>query len=124
MEMVPLGSIMSKQEFNQMMMVMSRPRWNTKSAPNVQSQVKDDFLAKVGQAEARDAQNYIAYQRSQRECIYTGSASQPVGGRAARQHKLNSARFETWTDEDEKAFRKAFGKSSYRDEPPLRPTGS
>ena len=123
-EMVPLSSVMSKSQYNQMMMMMSRPRWNATSQKNAANQVKDDFLGRVASAEARDEANrYVAYQRSQREQVYTGDASQPVGGRAARQHKLNSARFETWTDADERAYVKAFGKSSYGTERTARPTG-
>ena len=118
-EMVTLGSLgITPQQYNQMMMMMSRPRWNTRSSPNVAAQTRDDFLSKVSVAEARDA--HIAYQRSQREQVFTGSASQPVGGRAARQHKIDSARFDVqtnWSAEDEKAFVKAFGKRS----PPSQP---
>lgn len=83
---------------------------------------KDDFLRHVESAEARDETRpkYMAYQRSQREQIFTGNASQPVGGRMQRQFKLHSSREEEWSKEDEAAFQKAFGRSS-RDGP--KPTG-
>ena len=72
-------------------------------------------MARVESAEARDdaMSNYVKHQRSQREQVFTGSASQPVGGRMQRQHKLNSSRVaDDWSAEDEAAFRKAFGRSS------------
>ena len=76
---------------------------------------RDDFLCRVSKAEERDEQKYVNYQRSQREQVYTGTAGQPVGGRMHRQFKLNSQRKnEEWTAEDEKAYQKAFGKSSFR----------
>ena len=80
-------------------------------------------VLQVAQAEARDEQSkYIKFQRSQREQIFTGSAHQPVGGRAARQYQLSS-RQDDWSAEDEKAFQKAFGKSSTTREA-SRPTGA
>ena len=86
---------------------------------------RDDFLCRVSKAEERDELKYVSYQRGQREQVYTGMAGQPVGGRMHRQFKLNSQRQnEAWSEEDEAAYRKAFGRSS---EPApkvgARPTG-
>lgn len=115
-EMVPLSSIMTKDQYNTFMFMMSRPRFDASPSVNVAAKVKDDFLGKVANAEARDdakLRNYVAYQRSQREPVHTGGASQPVGGRAARAHRMAmSERENTWTEEDEAAYRKAFKKSS------------
>ena len=77
----------------------------------------EDFLARLDKAEARDGntrQQHIAFQRSQREPIWTQKASQPVGGRFQRNFKFNKERHEQWTPECEAAFRMAFGKSSDR----------
>ena len=115
-EMVPLGSIMSKSQYKQMMFMMSRPRFDASTPVNAVTRSKDDFLGRVEHAEARDASkvaSYIAYQRSQREPVCTGGASQPVGGRAARQFKImQTARESEWTEADERAYMKAFKKSS------------
>ena len=109
-EMVPLGSLMTKQEFMQMQLIMSRPRWDASkpaqatgmaSTIDAQAQVKENAV------------RYVAHQRALGEAVYTGSASQPVGGRMQRNHKLNSSR-EEWGEEEEAAFQKAFGKQSQR----------
>ena len=110
---------------NQFMMVMSRPRFDAKPMGPA-NPARDDFLANVSKAEARDeAKAYIAHQRGQREQIFTGTAGQPVGGRMHRQFKLNSQRRnDEWSAEDEAAFQKAFGKSSERSpRARLQPTG-
>jgi hypothetical protein len=77
----------------------------------------EDFLARLDKAEARDGntrQQHIAFQRSQREPIWTQKASQPVGGRIQRNFKFNNERHEQWTPDCEAAFRMAFGKPSDR----------
>ena len=74
---------------------------------------RDDFLTRISKAEERVELKYVAYQRGQREQAFTGMAGQPVGGRMHRQFKLNSQRQnESWSEEDEAAYRKAFGRSS------------
>merc|ERR1711865_397626 len=95
------------------MFMASRPRWDaTPVAVSSNPATSGDFLSKVAVAEAKDEQaNYIKYQRSQREQVYTGTASQPVGGRMRRQFDMHSRR-EEWTDKEELAFQKAFNKST------------
>ena len=122
-EMVPLSQVMSKQQYDTLMFMMSRPRWDARPTPQKPS--SGDFLQKVSKAEQRDDQKaYLQYQRSQREQVFTGNAGQPVGGRMQRQYKIESERNNEWTDKEEQAFQAAFGRSSYR-EPAARsrPTG-
>jgi hypothetical protein len=124
MEMVPLSSLppQVQQQYKTYMFMMSRPRWDASSPLKASS--KDDFLTSLAGAEARDAavQKYVRHQRSQREQLFTGSASQPVGGRMQRQYKLSSTRLE-WTDADEDAYQKKFGNKSVRHKGFPRPTG-
>jgi hypothetical protein len=112
-EMVPLSSLMTRQQFETMQFMMSRPRWDASGPTQTAGPT-----AKIGtvdsQAQLREnASKYASHQRAQGECVHTGSAAQPVGGRMQRNFKLNSSRPE-WTDADEAAYQKAFGKSSQR----------
>lgn len=122
-EMVPLSSLpkAAQQQYRQMAFMMSRPRWDAKTVPSAQHQIKDNFLSNVEKAEQRDTDRavYFAYQRSQRDPIHTGMASQPVGGRSMRQQQMiNSQRDSKWGANEERAYRKAFGKGSFRDSAP------
>ena len=88
------------------------------------SHSKDEFLTSLSNAEARDAavQKYVRHQRSQREQLFTGSASQPVGGRMQRQYKLSSRALE-WSNDDEAAYQKKFGSNRVKHHVFPRPTG-
>jgi len=92
---------------------------------------KEDFLSRLGAAEERDtmytgakdlmgptaspvnAQKHLAYQRSQREPVWTKTCDQPVGGRFNRAYKFNQGE-QPWTAREEQAFQAAFGKPSDR----------
>ena len=87
-----------------------------RAAASLKRSGEEDFLSRLDKAEARDVtarQQFVAYQRSQREPIWTQKASQPVGGRFQLAWKFNNPTQE-WTAECEAAFRAAFNKPSDR----------
>ena len=104
---------------------------------------QDDFLRRLQSAEARDHSNsamarqtynsarpfqsssHLHFQRNAGEALRAGQyVAQPVGGRMHRQLRVTqSARSNEWTEADECAFMKAFGRSSSTPAGP-RPTGA
>lgn len=106
--MVRLSSLPKAQQeqFRLHMYMASRPRWDA-STPAVGGQ------SSAAASPLDGATSYIEFQRSQREPLFQGTANQPVGGRMARQHKMQNQNNE-WTETEEAAFQKAFGKPSNR----------
>lgn len=107
-EMVPITSLMSRSQFETMKFMMTgnngrpMPRWDVAASTTDQS--SNPFNPRILSGEGT-AQQATAYARSQREP--KNAAGQPVGGRAARQHKLNSSRIaDSWGKAEEKAFQK------------------
>lgn len=105
-EMVPITSIMSRSQFDTLKFMMTgnngrpMPRWDAGGPDQASNPFNPRILSGEGMA-----QQAAAYARSQREP--KNAASQPVGGRAARQHKLNSSRIaDSWGEAEEKAFQK------------------
>ena len=102
----------------------SIPRHAPASAPRKGIVQNEDFLARLGKAEARDShaempvytpnmterQKHIYYCRSAREPAWTGYANQPVGGRAQRQWAMKH-QAAPWTAREERAYEAAFGRS-------------
>ena len=99
-------------------------RYAPSSVPKKGTMQNEDFLSRLGKAEARDAhaempayrpnmtarQKHIYYSRSAREPAWTGQANQPVGGRAQRQWSMRHEPA-PWTEREERAYQRAFGQS-------------
>ena len=99
-------------------------RYAPSSVPRKGAMQNEDFLVRLGKAEARDRhaempiytpnmterQKHIYYSRSAREPVWTGQANQPVGGRAQRKWAMKHEPA-PWTDREERAYQAAFGRS-------------
>ena len=123
-ELVPVSQLMTRTQYDALKFMYTgnggqpMPKWDASAGNAANNPFNPRTL--TNRATEQDRRTYA---RSQREMVFTGAAGQPVGGRAARQHKLNSSRTDNWGPAEEKAFQKAFGYSSVRGEAP-RPTGT